>query len=51
MEKSSIEKNGLILTGEQLQKFGHGVYMNFNDKCVYHSEVENGAENGKDKGI
>lgn len=25
--------------------------MNFNDKCIYHSEIENGAENGKDKGI
>lgn len=25
--------------------------MNFNDKCIYHSEIENGAVNGKDKGI
>ncbi|CAK66721.1 unnamed protein product (macronuclear) [Paramecium tetraurelia] len=51
MERVSIEKNGLILTGEQLQTVGHGVYMNFNDKCIYHSEIENGAVQGKDKGI
>ncbi|CAK57858.1 unnamed protein product (macronuclear) [Paramecium tetraurelia] len=51
MERASIEKNGLILNGEQLQVAGHGVYMNFNDKCVYHSEIGNGQIQGKDKGI
>ncbi|CAD8206553.1 unnamed protein product [Paramecium pentaurelia] len=51
MERSSIEKNGLILNGEQLQIAGHGVYMNFNDKCIYHSEIDNGQVQGKDKGI
>ncbi|CAD8184391.1 unnamed protein product [Paramecium octaurelia] len=51
MERASIQKNGLILNGEQLQVAGHGVYMNFNDKCVYHSEIGNGQIQGKDKGI
>lgn len=46
-----MEKHGLILTGEQLQKPGHGTYLNFNDACVYHSDIENGAVEGKDKGV
>lgn len=51
MEKEAIEKDGLILTGEQLQKGGHGTYLNFNDKCVYHNDVIDSANKGKDMGI